>query len=66
MKANSKLMPKVFKWTKKKTAKNSHLKLTKKHQIKPISTRKYYTGRHEIHLQINGKLMAKVYFFLTV
>jgi 3-methyladenine DNA glycosylase AlkC len=66
MKANGKLMPKVFKWTKKKTAKNSYLCLTKKHNIKPISTRKYYAGRHEVHLQINGKSMAKIEFFLII
>jgi 3-methyladenine DNA glycosylase AlkD len=66
MKANGKLRPKVFKWTKKKIAKNSHLNLTKKHHIKPISTRKYYAGRHEVHLQINGKLMAEFEFFLII
>jgi len=66
MKANGKLLPKVFKWTKKKTAKNSQLTLAKKHNIKPISTRKYYPGRHEVHLQINGKVMAKIDFYLKI
>lgn len=66
MKANGKLLPKVFKWTKKKLAKNSQLNLVKKHNVKPISTRKYYAGRHEVHLQVNGKIMAKLEFFLTI
>jgi hypothetical protein len=66
MKANGKLLPKVFKWTKKKLVKNSQLNLVKKHNVKPISTRKYYAGRHEVHLQVNGKIMAKVEFFLTI
>jgi len=66
MKANGKLLPKVFKWTKKKIAKNSQLTLAKKHNIKPISTRKYYPGHHEVHLQINGKVMAKIDFYLKI
>lgn len=65
MKANGKLLPTVFQWTKKKIAKNSQLSLAKKHNIKPISTRKYYAGRHEVHLQINGKIMAEIEFNLT-
>ena len=66
MKANGKLMPKVFKWAKKKISINNKLSLVKKHNIKPISTRKYYAGRHEIHLKINGKSMAKIEFELKL
>jgi len=66
MKANGKLMPKVFKWSKKKLSKNNTLNLIKKHNIKPISTRKYYAGKHEIHLQVNGKILAKTEFTLMV
>jgi 3-methyladenine DNA glycosylase AlkC len=66
MKANGKLMPKVFKWAKKIISAEQPLHLIKKHNIKPISTRKYYEGRHEIHLKINGKTMAKESFMLTL
>lgn len=66
MKANGKLLPKVFKWTKKTIAENGQLNLVKKHNVKAISTRKYYAGRHEVHLQINGKIMAKIEFNLTI
>ncbi|MFT5294371.1 MAG: 3-methyladenine DNA glycosylase AlkC [Colwellia sp.] len=66
MKANGKLMPKVFKWSKKRIFESSTLNLTKMHPIKPISSRKYYAGRHEIHLQINGNHMAKIEFELKL
>ena len=66
MKANGKLMPKVYKWSKKTISKKDVLNLTKKHSIKPISTRKYYAGRHEIHLQINGNCMDKIEFELKL
>jgi 3-methyladenine DNA glycosylase AlkC len=66
MKANGKLKPKVFKWAKKKISAGKQLCLNKKHNIKPISTRKYYPGKHEIHLQINGKSMGKTEFMLKI
>jgi 3-methyladenine DNA glycosylase AlkC len=66
MKANGKLMPKVFKWTKKIISIGGELHLVKKHNIKPISTRKYYAGKHEIHLKVNGKSMAKETFILAI
>ena len=66
MKANGKLMPKVFKWAKKIISINDKLHLVKKHNIKPISTRKYYEGRHEIHLKVNGRTMATETFMLTI
>jgi len=65
-KANGKLAPKVFKWCKKKIAYGETLSLTKKHAFKPISTRKYYPGNHEIHIQINGKILSKCYFELKM
>ena len=65
-KANGSLSPKVFKWAQKSISSKTPLKMTKKHGIKKISTRKYYEGEHEIHLQINGEIMAKCYFTLLM
>ncbi|MCF6194580.1 MAG: metallopeptidase TldD-related protein, partial [Kangiellaceae bacterium] len=65
-KANGKLAPKVFKWCKKKLAYGEKLSLTKKHVFKPISTRKYYPGNHEIHIQINGHILSKCCFELRM
>ena len=64
MKANGKLSPKIFKWTKKKINSLTPLELSKVHFFKEISTRKYYTGKHEIHIQVNGKIVAKDDFIL--
>ncbi|VAV84061.1 DNA alkylation repair enzyme [hydrothermal vent metagenome] len=66
MKANGALSPKVFKWSKKTISKDRPLSLTKFHSIRPISTRKYYSGRHEVHIQVNGNIIAKGEFTLLV
>lgn len=65
-KANGKKTPKVFKWTKKIISNQKLLQIEKKHLIKKISTRKYYQGEHEIHLQINGNIVAKEKFELNM
>ncbi len=66
MKANGSLSPKVFKWSKKTISKDKPLTLEKFHSIRPISTRKYYPGRHEIHIQVNGNIIAKGEFTLLI
>ncbi|MEH6345720.1 MAG: DNA alkylation repair protein [Bermanella sp.] len=65
-KANGKLSPKVFKWGQKSISKKTPIDLGKKHSIKKISTRKYYAGEHEVHLQINGEVMAVCHFTLSL
>lgn len=65
-KASGKLTPKVFKWGKKTISKYKNLELTKNHPIKKISTRKYHPGHHEVHIQVNGKVIAKEKFHLLV
>ncbi len=64
MKANGTLRPKVFKWTQKAISKEAPLNLHRKHPFKEIRTRKYYAGKHEIHIQINGKIVAQEEFVL--
>ncbi len=54
-KANGKMSPKVFKWSVKKVKKDTILAVSKKHKIKPITTRKYYPGEHALEIFINGK-----------
>jgi len=65
-KANGALTPKVFKWSKQKISSKQELSLSKTHHIKAITTRKYYSGKHEIHVQINGKVIAKECFTLKI
>lgn len=64
MKANGQLAPKVFKLSQKEIAPGETIELSKKQSFKPISTRKYYPGRHEIGLQINGSDFGKKAFEL--
>ena len=64
MKANGKTAPKVFKLSKKELPANQKLSFKKKLSFRLISTRKYYTGLHEIEIQVNGKLYGKVNFKL--
>ncbi len=65
-KANGTLTPKVFKWSQKPLSIATPIKISKKHPIKKISTRQYYSGEHEIHLQVNGEVLAKCHFHLQV
>ena len=64
MKANKKLAPKVFKITKKKIKDNEIINVNKKHSFKLINTRKYYSGKHILEIQINGKYFGKKEFYL--
>lgn len=57
VKANGKTAPKVFKLAKKTIAgRGTSLKVAKTHDIKAITTRAYYPGRHKVELQVNGKV----------
>ena len=53
-KANGTIAPKVFKLTTKKLKKGEIITLTKRHPIKPATTRVHYNGEHTLQLQING------------
>jgi len=64
MKANGKLTPKVFKLAKKNLKGGKTLRLSKKHPFRQISTRKYYSGKHLLEIQINGKIYAQAEFKL--
>jgi len=55
MKANGQLSPKVFKFKELTLKGKESIKLTKQHKMKAISTRKYYSGKHQIAIQVNGK-----------
>lgn len=66
MKANGKPAPKVFKLSKKKIKAGETLTISRRHAIKPISTRKYYSGRHRLDIQINGEILAGADFELVI
>ena len=64
-KKNGTNSPKVFKWTQKHLDANQSLKLTRKHPIKQITTRKYYEGKHYLSVRINGRDFEKLPFDLV-
>ena len=64
VRANGKLTPKVFKLTQKNLKAGESLQVSKKHSFRRISTRKYYTGRHLLEIQINGARYGQTEFEL--
>lgn len=66
MKANGKLAPKVFKLKTLKAKPGEPIQLSKRHAIKPITTRKYYAGKHELGILVNGREMARTLFQLKL
>lgn len=57
---------KVFKWKNIETQARRTLTLHKSHAFKPLATRQYYPGRHQIECLINGRVVAKAAFFLKL
>lgn len=65
IKANGKKTPKVFKLKNRTLKPNEEMVITKSHPFKTISTRTYYSGKHEIQIQINGLTKDKLSFHLN-
>ena len=63
-KANGKLAPKVFKLTQKTIKVGEVLNIQKKQSFKIITTRKFYIGKHQIQLQLNGEALECIDFEL--
>lgn len=66
MKANGKTSPKVFKLSKRSVSNNDKFAITKKHPFKIITTRKLYSGEHQLEVVINGKSFEKKSFYLEL
>jgi 3-methyladenine DNA glycosylase AlkC len=62
-KANGTIAPKVFKLTTKKLKKGETITLTKRHPIRPATTRVHYSGEHTVQLQINGNQVGNLLSF---
>lgn len=65
MKVNGKTAPKVFKWKTGKL-KSGASSSSKRHVIKPITTRKYYGGEHKVDIIVNGVVVASGVFELVM
>ncbi len=53
-KANGKTSPKVFKWKTFVLKPGQSSTFQRNHTIKPVTTRTYYPGTHQIEIQLNG------------
>jgi 3-methyladenine DNA glycosylase AlkC len=65
-KSNGGLKPKVFKWTRIEMKAGERCEIRKNHKIVPITTRKYYPGKHEVEIFVNGKSVAQAPFTLVL
>jgi 3-methyladenine DNA glycosylase AlkC len=66
VKANGSRTPRVFKLAKKTLAPGATVDITRRHPFRPISTRTYYAGEHDVQLQINGHRFGTALFTLDI
>jgi len=66
VKARGDTSAKVFKGWVLDLAAHEERALAKRHSLRPITTRRYHAGRHEVDLRINGEIVASAYFDLQV
>lgn len=64
VKANGTLTSKTFKLTTCTLSPKESVQVGKVHSFRPISTRRYYPGRHAMSLQVNGRQSLKAEFDL--
>ena len=66
VRANGESSAKVFKGWTLQLAPGEVRRLEKKHSLRPITTRRYYPGRHRVELQVNGTVVAESAFALRL
>jgi hypothetical protein len=66
VKADGGTSPKVFKGWRVELPARGTLKLVKRHSLRPVTTRRYFGGRHRVQLQVNGAVVAEAAFTLTL
>lgn len=62
---NGTLYRKVFKISERSLAPGESISLNKKHRFKPITTRQYYPGKHQLAIILNGSEKLLVPFVLA-
>ncbi len=65
-KANGGTTPKVFRLKTLDLAPGATVRVKKRHAFKPITTRRYYSGTHEVEVIVNGRSVAREAFELVV
>ncbi len=66
VKADGRTSPKVFKGWVCELAPAASRTFEKRHSLRPITTRRYYAGRHRVTVQVNGTEVAEASFELRV
>jgi len=66
VKADGGQTPKVFKGWNVELMAGEERVMVKRHPLNPITTRRYYPGRHRIELLINGRAVAEAAFELSL
>ncbi len=66
VKADGSTSPKVFKGWQLELPARGEVTLTKRHSLKPITTRRYHAGRHGVAVQVNGAVVAEALFTLSL
>jgi 3-methyladenine DNA glycosylase AlkC len=66
VKANGSRTPKVFKLTTRELAPGERLAGTRRHSFRPITTRRYHPGVHEVGVQVNGRPHGTAAFELRI
>lgn len=66
VKASGTTSAKVFKGWSPTLAPRATLALAKRHSMRPITTRTYHAGRHEVDLRVNGQVVAQAFFDLRL
>ena len=64
MRASGETTPKVFKWKTTTLKAGTVLKGSKRHPMRLITTRRYYSGRHKVEILINGMNFGGADFLL--
>jgi 3-methyladenine DNA glycosylase AlkC len=64
VKANGELSPKVFKLKTFELRAKELVKIKKSHHFKPITTKRYYPGKHRLSIQVNGQECLSSYWHL--
>ena len=66
VKAHGGTSPKVFKGWQTELPPGGDITLSKRHSMRPITTRRYHAGQHGLAVQINGRVVADSHFMLQL
>lgn len=66
VKASGATSAKVFKGWTLQLAPGEARTLVKQHSMRPVTTRRYHAGRHEVDLRVNGQVLARAFFQLSL